>query len=46
MMIDAPGIDEDEDKSKVKCGLNTEENITLTEDNAEEVMRYFNNMIG
>lgn len=38
MMIDAPGFDDDEDR-------HTPEDITLTEDNAESVMRYFNNMI-
>lgn len=38
MMIDAPGFDDDEDK-------HTSEDIVLTEDNAESVMRYFSSMI-
>lgn len=39
MMIDAPGMSDEDD-----VNIDHDE-ITLTEDNAEEVMRYFNNMI-
>ena len=39
MLIDAPGVEETDDKSK---GDDTE--IALTDDNAEEVMNYINQL--
>lgn len=45
MMIDAPGGINEHSEDESTNGGGVDDGIVLTEDNAEEVMRYFNNMI-